>query len=104
MKYAKRVEKAKNFVDKNKLFTVIALLAVCYLFGNFLFSKVNSDFRTDDAKTVQAESAESEYSIEKENTLDWQFYWSDLVVLTVVGGFCTIMIIREQKKERDNLQ
>ncbi|MBR0484473.1 MAG: hypothetical protein IJJ69_06835 [Oscillospiraceae bacterium] len=96
MKYSERVAIAKKFVDKNKLFTVLALIAVCYLGGNFLFSKVNPD---SDAEPIQEEVVETA----EKNSLQWRFYWSDLVVLAVAGGFCTVMIIRERKKERDNL-
>lgn len=95
MKYSERVAIVKNFVDKNKLFTVLALIAVCYLGGNFLFSKVNDS----DAEPVQDEIIETS----EEDSLQWRFYWSDLVILAVAGGFCTVMIIRERKKERDNL-
>ena len=103
MKYAERVEKAKNFVNKNKLFTIIAVFAVCYLFVNCLFSKVNSDSFAD-TEMVQSESSETQEIPDEETTMHWQFYWSDLVILAIAGGFCTIMIIRERKKERDNLQ
>ena len=102
-KYAERVEKAKNFVNKNQLFTIIAVFAVCYLFVNFLFSKVNSD-SFDDTEMVQSESSETQEIPDEETTMHWQFYWSDVVILAVAGGFCTIMIIRERKKERDDLQ
>ena len=103
MKYAERVEKAKNFVNNNKLFTIIAVFAVCYLFVNCLFSKVNSDSFAD-TEMVQSESSETQEIPDEETTMHWQFYWSDLVILAIAGGFCTIMIIRERKKERDNLQ
>ena len=96
MKYTKRVEIVRNFIDNNKLFTVLALIAVCYLGGIFIFSKVNPD---SDAEPVQDEIIETS----EENSLQWRFYWSDLVVLAVAGGFCSVMIIRERKKERDNL-
>lgn len=105
MKYAERVKKAKNFVNKNKLFTIIAVFAVCYLFMNFLFSKVNSDsFDDTEIEMVQGESSETQEIPDEETTMHWQFYWSDVVILAVAGGFCTIMIIRERKKERDDLQ
>ncbi|MDE6707611.1 MAG: hypothetical protein K2K06_06215 [Oscillospiraceae bacterium] len=99
MKYAKRVEIAKDFINKNKLFTVIAIITMCYLLCSFLFSKVNSDFSSNDVEINEIQETE-----EKENIMRWQFYWSDLVILASGGGFCTIMIVRERKKERDNLQ
>lgn len=106
MKYEERVKKAKKFISKNKLFTVIAVIAMCYLFSNFLFSQVNSDSSDDIEMTeiIENENSETQTISAEESIPNWQFYWSDLIVFAGAGGFCTIMIIRERKKERDNLE
>ncbi len=104
MKYAERVEKAKKLIDKNRLFTIIVIGVLISIFGNFLFSKVNPDYHSDETAQTQMETSETESIPIEENPMKWRFYWSDLYVLVGAGGFCTIMIIRERKKERDSLE
>lgn len=96
MKHNERVQKIKNFTEKNKIFVIMATIAVIFLFSGFFFSKEN-DVKT--SETIQAENAE-----ETAENPQWQFYWSDLWVLLGVGGFCTVMIIRERKKLKEELQ
>lgn len=98
MKHKERVQKVKNFTEKNKVFVVMTVIAVIFLCSNFFFSKEN-DMKT--SETVQSEVTEN-----IEETTDkpqWQFYWTDLWVLIGVGGFCTVMIIRERKKAKEEL-
>ena len=98
MKYAERVEKVKHFVDRNKLFTLISVIVLIYLCSNFVFSKVNPDFHTDETIQTATENDTTE-----EDSPHWQFYWSDLYILIGAGGFCTVMMIREKKKGREEL-
>lgn len=99
MKHKERVQKVKNFTEKNKVFMIMAVMVVIFLFSGFFFSKEN-DVKTPE--TVQSEVAENaEETAEKPQ---WQFYWTDLWILLGVGGFCTIMIIRERKKFKEELQ
>ena len=99
MKHKERVQKIRNFTGKNKIFVITTVVAIVFLFSGFFFSKENS---TDTSETVQVETSENtEKSDEK---TEWQFYWSDLWILLSVGGFCTIMIIRERRKSKEELQ
>lgn len=97
--HKKRVTRIQNFVSKNKVFTIIALIVVVWLLGNFLFSKINPDSKADTNNSAsQSEIAEAE------DIPDWQFYPVDLLILLIGGGFCTVMILREKKKAKEELQ
>lgn len=98
MKHKERVQKIRNFTEKNKVFTIMAVIAVIFLLSNFFFSKDNTEKNLPDTETVQAETEENPPKAE------WQFYWSDLWILAVGGGFCTVMIIRERRKAKEELQ
>ena len=94
----KRVEKVKHFVKKNKVFTIIACLLILWtIFG------VISDRKPD---TIEPEKSSDSMvqEVETDHELHWHFYWSDLLVLVIGGGSCTVMIIRERKKAREKLK
>lgn len=100
MKHSERVERVKNFTEKNKVFVIMAVVAVIFLCSNFFFSK--EDTAEKMPKTSQSEVDENaEKTAEKPQ---WQFYSADLWILLCGGGFCTIMIIRERKKAKEELQ
>ncbi len=99
MKHKERVQKVKNFTEKNKVFVIMAVVTVIFLCSNFFFSKENNDITPE---TVQSEAMEN--TEETASKPQWQFYWTDLWVLLGVGGVCTIMIIRERKKAKEELQ
>ncbi len=97
--HKERVASVKDFVSRNKIFTVMAVIVVVWLLGNFLFSKVNPDSEVDTNSNIsQSEIAETE------ETPEWQFYPIDLWILLIGGGFCTVMILREKKKAKEELQ
>ncbi len=99
MKHKERVQKVKNFTEKNKVFVIMAVVAVIFLCSNFFFSKENNDITPE---TIQSEAMEN--TEETAAKPQWQFYCTDLWVLLGVGGLCTIMIIRERKKAKEELQ
>ena len=96
--HKERVQRVRAFTEKNKLFTVIAMAIVVFLITNFLFSKGKDkpDEPSSQAETSQTDNVEGE-------PLEFHFYWSDLVILVSVGGFCLIKIIQEKKKVREKL-
>lgn len=97
--HKERVASVKGFVGRNKLFTVIATITILWLLLNFLFTKVNQDSKVDtNSNTSQSEMAETE------ETPKWQFYPIDFWILLIGGGFCTVMILREKKKAKEELQ
>ncbi len=92
-KPSKRVERAARFVDGNKVFIVMILLVVIGLIGgNFLEKKI------PDAEQEQAVSEQQSYQPE------WHFYWSDLIVLVGAGGFCTVKILHQKKRAKEELR
>lgn len=100
MKHKERVQRVKNFTEKNKVFVIMAVVAVIFLCSNFFFSK-------EDTVEKMPETSQSEIDENAEKIAEkpqWQFYWTDLWILLGVGGFCTIMIIRERKKSKEELQ
>lgn len=99
MKHKERVQKVRDFTEKNKIFVIMAVVAVIFLCSNFFFSK-EDDVKT--SETVQSEAVEN--TKETADKLQWQFYWTDLWILLGAGGFCTVMIIRERKKAKEELQ
>lgn len=99
MKHKEHVQKIRNFTEKNKIFVIMAVIATIFLFSGFFFSKEN-DVKT--LETTQVETAENPQKADEKP--QWQFYWSDLYVLLGVGGFCTVMIVRERKKSKEELQ
>lgn len=102
-----RVEKVKEFTEKNKLFTIIALITVIYLAFNIISGMISKkDNEITDTATSQSEEisekAETE-AVEEYDDEHLHFYWIDLWIFLIAGGFCTVMIIREKKKAREKL-
>lgn len=97
--YSQRVERLKQFTGKNKFFTLIALAVIIFLIANFLGSRMNQDAEPPPKK--DASQAEITEEIPPEN--QWRFYFIDLWIVGIAGGFCGIMILREKRKAREKL-
>lgn len=96
--HKERVASVKGFIGRNKVFTIITIIAVVWLLGNFIFSKVETNSNTTETPQSQNEV------VEAEDIPKWQFYPLDFWILLIGGGFCTIMILREKKKAKEELQ
>ena len=92
--YKERLATVRSFTSKNRLFSLIAVGLVLFLLGNAVVHRIGDD----KSKPIVSETEVTETEPEH-----WRFYPVDLAVLVVGGGFCTIMILREQKKAREKL-
>ena len=95
MNHKQRVEKVRSFVSQNKIFSVFAIVLIC-----FLLFRTASDPAEKQPMTVPEEQA---IYVEAEES-GWRFYPIDLVILAVGGGFCTVMILRERRKAKEGLK
>ena len=91
--HKERVERVKQFAARNKTFVVIAVLVCVYLIGGILKPK----------DTPQQEQTQTEI-VQQQEPEHWRFYWIDVWVLAIGGGFCTVMIIREKKKAKEEIK
>ena len=126
-KYNERSQKIERFMMKNKLFCLaIAVTIIIALAGKISDisenvkmmkqSEVSVSEEQDGEKVATgvnleneadekvATSGNLEETDNKDNGIHWRFYWIDLVVLVVGGGFCGIQIIRERAKTKEKLQ
>lgn len=100
--HRERVEKVKDYADKNKVFVFAVTVIIIFL----LFGFVKGQNKDDSATAPETSISQSEEveNIEEYDDSKWRFYPIDLVVLAVGGGFCTVMILREKKKAREKLK
>lgn len=116
--HKQRVEKARAYTNKNKLFIFIVIIILCFIIGSFIHTRVanykeykelqnspDSSITTSaNTEKIESESTVATNSNEEFNEKPhWQFYWTDAWILLVGGGFCVIMIIRERAKAREKL-
>ena len=94
--YQERLASVKNFTKKNRLFSLIATILILFLLGNAVIHRIGDH---------QNKPIVSETEItETEEPAHWKFYPVDLAILAIGCGFCSVMIIRERKKAREQLQ
>lgn len=114
--YKQRVEKTRESMKKNGLFLIIVVIICSF----FLITKLTEKKTNEPKVVVQQPNGESivlsddtdEEKLDKEQDLfntptdkgKWTFYWSDLIVLVVGSGICTVMIIKERKKAKEELR
>ncbi len=99
MKIKERREKAKAFVNNNKLFVVIGICLSIYLISFFIKKDDTEIIRSTDTVTVIEEEAEQEES----DKIKWRFYWSDFIVLVGGVGFCGYKIIQRNRKAKEDI-
>lgn len=113
--HKQRVEKARDFTNKNKLFIVIVGIILCFFIGSFIHNRVTEYKEYRELQTAPNTSITTSANTETESTVatnsnekskekpHWRFYWTDAWILAIGGGFCVIMIIRERAKAREKL-
>jgi hypothetical protein len=91
---------------------------ICVLnkYGDYLCEGTAEDMRTDDffnfvIQPAQKSHSEQETAITEEiedeaaaSVESWRFYFIDVIVLVVGGGFCLVMILRQRRKTREELK
>ena len=112
--YNERSQKIERFMLKNKIFCLAVVVAVGIMIaGKISQIKENVALMNQSDVSVSEEQSEDEkvdtsVNLEETDNKDdgklWRFYWIDLVVLVVGGGFCTIKIIQEKRKTKEKLQ
>lgn len=98
MKIKERREKAKAFVNNNKLFVVIGICLSIYLISFFI--------KKDDTEIIKsADTVVTEEVTEQDETdkIKWRFYWSDFFVLVGGVGFCGYKIIQRNRKAKEDI-
>lgn len=96
-----RVAKIQQYANRNKIFLIIAAILVIALICG-MFSDDKSIFDTDNVETT-TQTQEVDTEAPANESAKWRFYWIDLGILAVGGGFCSVMIIRDHKKARDTI-
>lgn len=96
MKIKERREKAKAFVNNNKLFVVIGICLSIYLVSFFIKKGDTEVIKSADTVTVTDEQEEAD-------KIEWRFYWSDFFVLVGGAGFCGYKIIQRNRKAKEDI-
>ena len=97
----------KSVLHKNRLFTVIAAIVVILMVIGMITNKKDDAAPVTSQSTVETTTGEttgSEEITDQSKETQWRFYWIDLWIFVIGGGFCTIMIFRERKKAREKLK
>ena len=113
--YNERSLKIERFILKNKIFCLAVIVTV----GVMLAGKINQikenvavmkqpDVSVSEEQETDDKKVDTNINLEgpdvKDDEKHWRFYWIDLVVLVVGGGFCSIKIIQERRKTKEKLQ
>ena len=113
-KYNERSQKIERFILKNKIFCITVLVLAVLLAGGKIQNKLAEERRADTSVSQEVnensedEKVDTSVNLEKtekkDDEIHWRFYWIDLVVLVVGGGFCTFKILQEKRKTKEKLQ
>lgn len=95
MKIKERREKAKAFVNNNKLFVVIGICLSIYLISFFI--------KKDDTEVIKTADTVVTEEQEESDKIEWRFYWSDFIVLVGGSAFCGYKIIQRNRKAKEEI-
>ena len=88
--HKKRAEKVRGYFSRKGAVALFAILASAALLISLVMNHQVKE--TDPQETVQSEMSES-----------WRFYPVDLVVLGAGGGLCAVMMLREKRRAKEEL-
>lgn len=132
-KHKIRVAKTESFIYNNKIFIVFAIIAtIILLCGVILNDKKENNAAVNNSSSIEisdvignAEAATevveapetfdtvvAEEKVDtninsaksEKRTIEWRFYWIDLWIFLIAGGFCLIKILQEKKRAREKLK
>jgi len=90
--HRKRVERVRGYFSQKRATTLFAILASIALLVSLVMNYQVKEPDADTLETVQSETSES-----------WRFYPVDLVVLGAGGGLCAVMMLREKRRAKEEL-
>lgn len=90
--HRKRAEKVRGYFTQKRAITLFAILAAVALLVSLVMNHQVKESDVDTQDTAQSETSES-----------WRFYPVDLVVLGAGGGLCAMMMLREKRRCKEEL-
>ena len=90
--HRKRAEKVCGYFTQKRAITLFAILAAVALLVSLV---MNYQVKESDADTQETTASETDES--------WRFYPVDLVVLGAGGGLCAVMMLREKRRAKEEL-
>jgi len=99
--HKQRAAKVREFTDKNKVFSVIAVMIIAFLVVSSVRNKIEETKNAERSAIVAVEEDEVDTNINERP--HWKFYLSDFIILGAGGGFCCYKILQERKKAKERL-
>ena len=90
--HRKRAEKVRGYFSQKRAITLFAILAAVALLVSLV---MNYQVKETDADTQKPAVSDTDES--------WRFYPVDLVVLGAGGGLCAVMMLREKRRAKEEL-
>ncbi len=90
--HRKRVEKVHGYFTQKRAITLFAILAAIALLFNLVMNHQVKKSNADAQETTASDTDET-----------WRFYPVDLVVLGAGGGLCAVMMLREKRRCKEEL-
>ena len=88
--HRKRAEKVRGYFTQKRAITLFAILAAVALLVSLVMNHQVKESETDTQETAAMDET-------------WRFYPVDLVVLGAGGGLCTVMMLREKRRCKEEL-
>lgn len=88
--HRKRFEKVRGYFSQKRAITLFAILASIALLVSLVMNHQVKE--TEPQETIQASEEEH-----------WRFYPVDMIVLGAGGGLCAVMMLREKRRAKEEL-
>ena len=90
--HRKRAEKVRGYFSQKRAITLFAIFASIALLVSLVMNYQVKETDSDVQETAASDTDES-----------WRFYPVDLVVLGAGGGLCAVMMLREKRRAKEEL-